>query len=186
MHDLKTIYEKILELMWYYARNDVNERGNFSSSYPEPIMSDLEVISLAISAEILEINSERFLFTKLKTDYSSAFPNLIDRTRFNRRRRGLQKQIMKLNKRMSLLLDCNTSILLVDSMPCPVVKNSRERSFKVCKETFEHSPRKGYSAVDKRYFIGYKLHLLTTEKEAFRGAKGRVPCRIGKSRYPFL
>lgn len=168
MHDLKTIYEKILELLRYYARNDVNERGNYAVTYPAPKMSDIEIIALAVSAEILSINSERLLFSKLKTDYSTTFTNLIDRTRYNRRRRGLKNEMLKLNRQMSLVLDLLNPFLLVDSMPCPIVKNSRERSFKICKEAIETSPKKGYSAVDKRYFIGYKLHLLTTENGVFR------------------
>jgi hypothetical protein len=53
-------------------------------------------------------------------------------------------------------------------MPCPVAKNSRERRFAICKEDPSNAPRKGYSAVDKKQFIGYKLHLLTSEYGVFQ------------------
>jgi hypothetical protein len=56
-----------------------------------------------------------------------------------------------------------SSILIVDSMPFPVVKNSRELSFAICQEDPSNAPRKGYSAEDKKYFIDYKLHPLTSE-----------------------
>ena len=70
---------------------------------------------------------------------------------------------MELTKQISMTLGVDSSILIVDSMPCPVAKNSRERSFALCKEDPSNAPRKGYSAVDKKDFIGYKLHLLTSE-----------------------
>ena len=59
-------------------------------------------------------------------------------------------------------------MLIVDSMPCSVVRNSRERSFALCKEDPSNAPRKGYSAVDKKLFIGYKLHLLMSEHGVFQ------------------
>jgi hypothetical protein len=61
-----------------------------------------------------------------------------------------------------------SSILIVDSMPFPVVKNSRERSFALCKKDPSNAPRKGYSAEDKKYFIHYKLHPLTSEQGVFQ------------------
>jgi hypothetical protein len=67
-----------------------------------------------------------------------------------------------------MTLGVDSSILIVDSMPCSVVKNSRERSFALCKEDPSNAPRKGYSAVDKKDFIGNKLHLLTSEPGEFQ------------------
>jgi hypothetical protein len=67
-----------------------------------------------------------------------------------------------------MALGVDSSILIVDSMPCPVVKHRRERSFALCKEVPSNAPWKGYSAVDKKYFIGYKPHLLTSEHGVFQ------------------
>ena len=113
-------------------------------------MRDLHVMALAIAPESACIDRENWLFSKLRTDYRSRFPELIDRTRFNRRRRQLQVRIVELTKRISMTFGVDSSILIVDSMPCPVVKNSRERSFAICKEDPSNAPRKGYSAVDKK------------------------------------
>jgi hypothetical protein len=113
-------------------------------------MSDLHAMALAIAVKSACMDSENRLFSKLRTDYRSRFPELIDRTRFNRRRRQLQVRIVELTKRISMTLGIDSNILIVDSMPCPVVKNSRERNFALCKEDPINAPRKGYSAVDKK------------------------------------
>ncbi|ARN77159.1 hypothetical protein BST97_03675 [Nonlabens spongiae] len=53
------------------------------------------------------------------------------------------------------------------SMPCPIVHNAREHRMKICMEDLGTAPRKGYSAVDRRYYIGYKLHLLMSMQGIF-------------------
>ena len=67
-----------------------------------------------------------------------------------------------------MTIGVESDIHVVDSMPCPIVKNSRERNFRICKQGPDNAPRKGYSAVDRRYYIGYKLHLLTNHKGIFQ------------------
>lgn len=99
------------------------------------------------------------------------FPELIHRTRFNRRRRALQHYFLEFAKRLSMSMKVDSCIDLADSVPCPAVKNSREKSYHICKETFETSPRKGFSAVDQRYYIGYKLHLLINRYGIFQDMK---------------
>jgi len=49
---------------------------------------------------------------------------------------------------------------IVDSIPVPVCKIVREKQLKICRENFEAATDKGYSAIFKQYYIGYKLHLL--------------------------
>lgn len=162
MHDLYAMYTKTLEIAKQIFEDDLNEDGNFTFKPVQPKMSDIQIIALAVAAESASIDSENWLFSKLKTDYRLRFHNLIDRTRFNRRRRALGGYVEELIKRISLSLEVEADVNLVDSMPCPIVKNSREQSFRICKEVPDNAPRKGYSAVDKRYFIGYKLHLITS------------------------
>lgn len=53
---------------------------------------------------------------------------------------------------------------IVDSMPVPICKNAREKRLKSCCEVFETAPDKGYSAVNRQYFIGYKLHAVISLK----------------------
>ena len=44
---------------------------------------------------------------------------------------------------------------------------SREKRSKICKEDFETSPDKGFSAVQDNYYYGYKLHVVTTLEGVF-------------------
>lgn len=161
------MYKKSLDVA-FDLFDEVTVKGNFFK-HPRPSkMSDLEVIALAVAAESTSIDSENLLFAKLRSNYLDDFPQLISRSRFNRRRRSLKTQILELAKRISMTMGMDSDIDLVDSVPCPIVRNSRERTFKICKENPEFAPRKGYSAVDKRYYIGYKLHLLTNENGVFQ------------------
>ena len=130
-------------------------------------MSDCQIIALSITGESLGIDSESFLWGKLKSEHSQDFPNLIDRSNFNRRRKRLYPFIEQLNKTIAGFINEGEDFYLVDSIPIPICKNVREKSSKVCKENFETAPNKGYSAVNKTWYFGYKLHLLTSVRGVF-------------------
>lgn len=123
-------------------------------------MTYLQVISLACIMEALGIDSENLLWSKLKTDYPGLFPNLICRTRFNKRRMRLQSHIMKVQDKISERMEDQSQAMIIDSVPVPVVKLARERSYKAFRKNFDTAPSKGYSAVNKAWFIGYKLHVV--------------------------
>jgi hypothetical protein len=162
------MYEKTLDFARAAFDDIADADGNLLHRRVRPKMSDLSVISLAVLAESASISSENWLFSKLNNDYKEHFPDLLHRSRFNRRRRELCDQILEFNGYLAKRVDDGSKINLVDSMPCPVVKNSREKGFNICKENQETAPRKGYSAVDRRYFIGYKLHLISNEQGVFK------------------
>lgn len=167
MHDLFAMCKKTKEVA-LELYEDSTEEENFSWHPRPPKMSDIDVICLAVVAESTSIDSENLFFCKLQKDYSQEFPQLISRSRFNRRRRALSNYVLELAKRISISMEIDSKVDLVDPVPCPVVRNSREKSFKICKEMISTAPKKGYSAVDKRYYIGYKLHLLTNEHGVFQ------------------
>jgi len=50
--------------------------------------------------------------------------------------------------------------MLVDSIPVLIIKMVRERSFKSFRADFETATAKGYSAVNKSWYIGYKLYVI--------------------------
>lgn len=110
--------------------------------------------------EALSIDSENLLWSKLKTDYKSLFSHLICRTRFNRRRRRLQSFIEQLQAKVAVCLEKESEALVVDSIPVPVVKLARESTYKSFRQSFDTAPAKGYSAVSRSWFIGYKLHVI--------------------------
>ena len=130
-------------------------------------MSDSEVIALSILGETIGVDSENYLFGKLKSDHHEDFPNLISRSRFNRRRKRLGDLIAKLNCKISLFLNQGEDVYLVDSIPIPICQIAREKSCKICKENYETAPDKGYSAVSQSWYFGYKLHLATSIRGVF-------------------
>jgi hypothetical protein len=130
-------------------------------------MSDCEIIALSLCSEALSIDSENLFWKKLSTEYCQDFPNLIDRSNYNKRRRRLQNYIHILNEKIALQFNEFENVIIVDSIPIPVVQLAREKRSKICKKDFESSPDKGYSAVSKSYYFGYKLHLATTLNGSF-------------------
>jgi hypothetical protein len=67
---------------------------------------------------------------------------------------------MKVQEKVSGLLEGQSKAMVVDSIPVPVVKMAREKTYKAFRKTFETAPAKGYSAVNRGWFIGYKLHVI--------------------------
>jgi Transposase DDE domain len=160
MHNIATNFKKIYGICKALFKDEINEKNNLQFYPKEPKMNDLEIISLSCCMEALEIDSENLLWSKLKTDYTKLFPGLIDRSRFNRRRRRLSVSINKVQELISPNLENLSQAIVVDSIPIPVIKLAREKTFKCFKEDFETAPAKGYSAVNKSWFIGYKLHII--------------------------
>lgn len=166
MHDLKANFDKIFELTTKFL-NEFNEHGNAKPYRHLPKMSDYEIITLSLCQEALGIDSENLFWSKIKSDYSQYFSNLVHLTRYNIRRKILAPYIHKMNQRISAELNFGENVFVVDSMPIPICKNVREKRLKVCKQAFETAPDKVYSAVNKQYFIGYKLHLVTSLNGVF-------------------
>lgn len=161
MHDLKTNFDKIFQITNLVLSNYLIN-GNIKIYRHKPKMSDIEIITLSVCQEALGIDSENYFWSKLKSDYSKEFPNLIHITRYNLRRKYLNGYVQKVNSALATILNEGEDAYIVDSMPIPICKNSRENSLKICKENFETAPDKGYSAVNKQYYIGYKLHLVVS------------------------
>ncbi len=161
MHNLKSNFDKILKITKSFYKGSIDADHNYYFYPNKPKMSDCEIIALSLLGETIGIG-ENYLFGKIKSDHINDFPNLIHRSHFNRRRRRLGDLIARLNDRISSLLNEGENIYLVDSIPVPICKNARINRSKICKDDFETAPDRGYSAINKSYFYGYKLHLATS------------------------
>ena len=168
MHKLSTNFDKFFHITKSILKKHFNGSDNFYFYRNKPKMSDCQIIAIALTSESLGIDSENYLWTKLKNDYSKEFLNLIDRSNYNRRRKRLYPFILELNKSVADILNQDEDIYLVDSIPVPVCQIAREKSSKICKENFESAPDKGYSAVSKSYYYGYKLHLVISMNGVFQ------------------
>ena len=103
MNDLRKIYEKSLEYAVEVFKNVTDDEGSFQMFLTQLRTSHLQVMALAIAAKSACVDSENWSFSKLYMDYRSRFPKLIDRTRFNPRRRQLQVR-MELTMRVLMTL----------------------------------------------------------------------------------
>ncbi len=168
MHNLSTNFHIFLEITKSVFKATIKGDNNFKFYPRKPKQSDCEVLALALTAESLGIDSESHLFGKLRNDYPAEFPGLIHRSNYNRRKKALGGYLRQLNQVLADRMNEGENVFIVDSVPVPVCKVAREKSSKICRENFETAPDKGWSAVNKAYYYGYKLHLATSASGVFR------------------
>ena len=164
MHNLKSNFDRFFNITKSVFENHIDCNDNFFPYRRKPKLSDCQIIAFAITGESPGIDSEAFFWAKIKNEHAVDFPTLIDRSNFNRRRKRLYSFIEQLNKAIASFLNEGEGCYLVDSIPIPVCKNACEQRSKICKENFEIAPNKGYSAVNKTWYYGYKLHLFRSSK----------------------
>lgn len=80
MNNLEASYNKILETI-----KGIESRENYLHQIRRPRMSDIQLVSLALTAEYLGIDSEHDLFRRLPESLST----MIERSVYNKRRRKL-------------------------------------------------------------------------------------------------
>ena len=76
MHNFYSYFVRILEICRDFSKDLVDERGILPRRGVVPRFSDLEVISLSLTAEHMSIDSGNLLFDRLK-DYSVKIHTLI-------------------------------------------------------------------------------------------------------------
>ncbi|MDR7132769.1 hypothetical protein J2X69_005143 [Algoriphagus sp. 4150] len=91
----------------------------------------------------------KWLFNKLRSDYRESFRNMVDRSRFNRRKRGLFFTIDLVRNKLVEGFLSSVYYYITDSMPLEVCRLTREKQSKVCAEAFETSQEKGHRATQK-------------------------------------
>ena len=120
------------------------------------VMSDVEIIAVAILGELMTIDSERAWHSFCRKNLSDIFPVLCERSRFNRIRRNLHAVIRCCYEEITTLVS-NSGEKIVDSMPISVCKFGRAHFHK----TFRgYGASYGRCASKKETYLGYKLHLL--------------------------
>lgn len=82
----------------------------------------------------------------------------IERSVYNRRRRRLFPYLEEIRSRLSGSLNSSQDHFIVDSMPLEVCKLARSSRSKICRDSDQGRPDKGYCAAQSSYYYGYKLH----------------------------
>jgi hypothetical protein len=164
MHNLKTNFDKFMDIAKLSLSTTIRPDGNFERYRNPPKLSDIEVVALSIAAESLGIDSENLLFSKLRKEYAADFPRLINRCNFNRRRRRLQDAIAIVAEFASKKIGNNEKEFIIDSIPVPICQNVRIPRVKICREDSSIQPARGYHASHKQYFFGFKMQLVITKQ----------------------
>ena len=119
---LFVIVDDICQLL-YGASNHPRARG------PQPAMTDSEVITIAIFTDTFFRGNEELALTHIANYHRDLFPRLLTRSRFNRRRRALVREIESVRRRITTGLGVeNDPYRLIDSLAielCEYVRGSR-------------------------------------------------------------
>ncbi len=143
MHNLYTIFAKFLEICKVFSSDLVDDNGNIPRRGVVPRFSDLEVISLSLTAEALGIDSENYLFSKL-SEYCTQFPLLISRRQYNDRRKLTAGLCNAIREKIAFEIDGGENVFCVDSKPIEVCRMARSKRCKMSKDNFATSPNYGY------------------------------------------
>lgn len=132
----------------------------FGHPGPKAACSDSELITLAILSECRGWDKETELVSEWQ-NYQHLFPNLPERSRFNRRRRRLMLGLNAVRKAVQGLLDlADERQGVIDSLPIPVVQF--HRAWFASGDWAADGATYGYVSSKKQTIFGFKLHLLVT------------------------
>lgn len=169
MHDLKKNFDRVLSIVQELLINDVYKVGNTPKPGLKPKFSDVEVITLSLVSDSLLMDSEHYLFKKLHSENTADFPNLIERSVYNKRRRFLTPLMNKVRQMQVHQLVPFEDTFVLDSlsaaqtgMPIEICKFARAKRLKICKEDEYTAPSYGYCAAQNQTYYGYKLHGVCT------------------------
>lgn len=98
------------------------------------------------------------------------FPDLIHRASHNRKKKKLRDVFLTYMARLATPIVAKDEIFIMDCIPIPTCKVCREKDSRVCRrpEYDEVFANKGYNPLVGSFYIGYKLHVITTESGAYR------------------
>ena len=151
-----TTYVIIDELYHRFAPSEVKRRRHVLDAK----LSDSEIITIALCGELVGIDSENAWFSFVKKNYRHLFPQLCNRSRFNRTRRALMQTTELLRQKMLSAFPLPISpYCIVDSFPLAVCKFGRAR---YCKVFRDHGADYGKCPSKKETYFGYKVHALIT------------------------
>ena len=154
---------QITKEFWKFCEKYQNENLLAYQRRP-PKLKDLELISLALTAEFMGIDSEIHLFRQIP----QAIKCKIERSVYNRRKRRLSSKINDLRMKIARSFNEFEKFFIIDSMPVEVCKLSRSNTSKICKDDDYCYPNRGFCASQKMHFYGYKLHAVCSINGVFQ------------------
>lgn len=129
---------------------------------PKPVCSDSELITMAVVAECCGWDQETEAIQRWH-EYRHLFPNLPERSRFNRRRRALAQAINLIRCIVLRMLDvAQDRHCVIDSLPIPVIQFHLVPGAGSKADWQANGATFGKVSSKKQTIFGYKLHLLVT------------------------
>ena len=123
-------------------------------------MSDSEIMTIALTGELMGIDSETAWYNFTKKNYSDLFPSMCDRTRYNRTKRDLAGVTEMMRQRLNgVMEEYFSSDRIIDSFPLAVCEFGRAH---FCKAFKGEGADYGCCPSKKETYFGYKIHNITT------------------------
>lgn len=124
----------------------------------KPDFSDCELVTLSINQEFSGIHKEDDYWKYCNNHLIKDFPDLCDKSQYNRRRKNLAQIINMIRIELLKELPLNPKALIFDTLPVPVAtytKGSKTKQF--------NDAGFGYCSSKKLKYFGYKVALAVTE-----------------------
>jgi len=156
--DIETLMTVIFVIVddWYQEQGCRLLKGKCGA---KPRFSDSEVLTLLLLMDVLPFPSERQFLAYIRANYLHLFPNLVDRSQFNRRARCLWRLLEELRRfwlgDLGVLL---AEQFILDTKPVPVIGYKRNKK----KSEFNGVGAYGVCASRNMKYFGFKLVALTT------------------------
>jgi len=178
MHNLEENFVIILSIVKQSLKMVLDINGNLRKPGPPPKFSDAEIIALSLLSEALMLHSENYLFTLLLKYRGGLFKHLIERSRYNRRRKQLNNLTEKVRQTLAGQMAESENVFLIDSMPLEICNFARAKRLRICRYDYQTAPSFGRCNALRKTFYGYKLHTVTTCRGVithFALSKAHVP-----------
>ena len=122
-------------------------------------MSDSEILTLALVMDYLPFPGETQFLGFIRANYGQWFPDLLERSQFNRPLRKLESMLETLRRNwVKQLGGVNNNSFIIDTKPIPVMGYRRSKRH----SDFHGSADYGYCAARKMKYFGYKLTMIST------------------------
>ena len=160
IEDMKDLVTAIFVLTDDLYNENIADKIKNRLHKDKAIMSDSEIITIAMMGEIMSIDSENAWVRYVQKNMRDLFPRMCERSRFNRLRRNLSSVTEYIREKLNSKLDfTEDEYRIVDSFPVEVCEFGRA---KFCRCFKGESADYGYCPSKKETYFGYKCHALCT------------------------
>ena len=167
------IYVLVDDLYKKVAPESVKFRRNIDKA----LLSDSEIITIALCGEIVGIDSENAWYSLVKKNFRHLFAKMSNRSQFNRTRRYLSQVTNLIFTHVARHFADN--VFIADSFPLEVCKFGRAH---FCKEFRAEGATYSFNPSKKQTYFGYKVHVLSTSDgiiKAFEVTPANIDDRLG-------